>query len=251
MMRIVTTALCLAASCAYSQLPPMPFAPGETLQYQVRALGMRAADLEVSVLPNQTIEGREHWHLRAQIRSDGVFGRMFYSVDNRIESLTAVDGFRPHLLTADLREKRRRARQSTFFDWRGGHARFIEAVHKGDTVHLNDIGWTLPDFALDAISAFFALRALPYEQDGEQILPIADDGKNLDLRIQYKGKKRIRTPSGRAGSLHLRVTFGVDGHFRGKGLEIWLSDDAQRRMLKVRYRLRLGWLTIRPADPPK
>lgn len=229
----------------------MPFAPGETLQYQVHALGMYAGDLEVSVLPNQTINGREHWHLRAQIRSGGVFGRMFYKVDNRIESLTAVDDFRPHLLTADLQEKRRTTLQETRFDWQGGQAKFTETVRKGDDEKTKEEQWELPDFALDAISAFFAVRAMPYKQDGDQILPIADEGKNLEMRVQYKGQKRLRTPAGRVSSLHLRITFAIDGHFRGRGLEIWLSDDAQRRMLKVRYRLRLGWLVIRPAKPPQ
>jgi hypothetical protein len=140
-----------------------------------------------------------------------------------------------------VRERRIAAR----FDGRHVEVEIVAKRDGGKERH------TLPELARDPMSAFFALRAATL-RDGDRLgFDVLDGAALWRARVSVHGRERVRLDAD-GEDAKSRAAVRLDGDLRriddaghelamaGRTVRVWLSDDAERLLLKVEGDTDLG-----------
>lgn len=199
------------------RVPNRAFRQGERLRYRVRYGPIVAGTAELSVEETVVFRGRPCYRLVSTARSNSFFSR-FYQVDDRVESLTDVDGLFTWWAEKHLREGSYRADRLSEFN---PIARVI--FSNKDTLA------STPAFVQDVLAAMYYVRTLPLEAGEEILLDTFSDGKLFPLRIEVLGRDRVKTPAGQFDCFVVEPFLQTPALFNQKGrIQVWLSTDVRR-----------------------
>lgn len=193
------------------------FREGERLRYRLRYGPIIAGNAELAVEEIVLFRGRPAYRIVSRARSNRFFSK-FYKVDDRVESLTDVDGLFSWWAEKHLREGGYRADRRTEFDHLNRHIYSNE-----DTLR------QVPPFVQDILSGMYYLRTLDLEVGQEILLDAFSDGKLYPLRIKVLGRQRVSTPAGRFDCLVVEPFLRTPALFKQKGrIQVWLTDDHRK-----------------------
>jgi hypothetical protein len=218
--------------------PPLPFAPGERLFYEVAWLSVPAGEMSMQVLPLKEIDGRESYHFLMTTTTYS-FVDLFYELRERIEAFT--DKAISHSLIYRIETRGKKTRdEEVRFDWRKMVATYEKNGKKEETV-------ALLKGAFDPLSIFYALRLHHFEA-GEIIQATVSDGKMCILgKATVVRRERIRV----GGKVYdtflvepeLKHIGGVFKQSKNATLKIWFTADSAKVPVKVETQVKVGTFT--------
>jgi len=204
------------AAPAAPAIVPVPFRPGENLQYRVlfSKYAVNAADVETTVVEQRNFFGRPAWHFRAVAHTMDTT-RMLFAIDDQFDSYTSASDLLSLQYEMYLREQGKT--QTSLY----------RMTAEGDPAPSDATAVRVAPGTRDAISFLYNLRAADWQRTPELRAPVFD-GHRL-----YDAIARMDTPQGSvtvpAGSF---PAFRVAIHLFDHGKEItdtrlwlWIAKD--------------------------
>lgn len=214
---------------------------GERTVFDITYFGATAGQLELYVLPSKVVANRLSYHFRAIATSTSVFS-LFYRVNDVGESFMDTEGLFSHKYSLKLDESRQTRDVLELYDYAKKKAYYWSKWEVKDKEPKNENSEIpLESFTQDGLSAFFYVRTLPLEVGKTYEFPVVNNGKLRVVRVTAVGKEELNTRIGTFPAIKLKPEVVLDGVLQNNGESyLWLSDDAQRRMLKVDAKIRVG-----------
>ena len=231
-------ALSLLVPMAASSGEPLPFGPGERVDFRITYAHVLAGRASLSVLPGDPA-GTPVLRFVAEAKSEGFFAWLFrFRVEDRTVATWEPQSGCSLAIEKRLREGRAVRDQTVTFDREQGVAQVADPKIKETRF---DVG----PCALDVLSAFFATRVRGVSEGVELALPVFDNGKHYRLGVRFLGRERLDLPM----PLGPRVPTVVvepqllegTGLFVKEGrLKLWLTDDGRRIPVRMRSKVAVG-----------
>jgi hypothetical protein len=234
---------------ATEEAKPQPFAPGETLTYDVTWTIFPAGQVTATLA---RVEGGspETYEVITSARSQG-FVSLLYDVQNEFRSLFDPQTTCSKQIVKKISEGRRHRDTRIVFDAARKLAILDESDPTKPEVPRKHTENDIPSCVTDVITAFYFVRHQPLRV-GEQIrLPINDGAKTYQVSVEIQAREQIQTPLGTRPAFRVEPkVFG--GLYPRKGrMLIWFSDDEQRLPLRIKAAIAVGTITatLRSASP--
>jgi len=212
------------------------FQPGEQLKYKLKYGFLTAAEATLNVEESDVrFDNRPVYHLVAQGRTSGSFD-IFYKVRDRYDSYIDRETLLPYLYTENIRESNYR---------RTDKVRFYQDQRK---VVGNKGTFKGSRQTFDMVSAFYFARSLDLAgvKSGDTFTMyyfLKDEV--ADLKIEYIGKERVKTPLGYVNCLKFSPSIQPGRIFKKDSrLYLWISDDINRIPVKAQVEILVGSVTM-------
>jgi hypothetical protein len=222
------------------QIAPF-FVTGERYQFDITYFGATAGELVLEMLPPKTVVERPVFHIRAIARTASVFS-LFYRMNDVAESFMDATGLFSHKFSLKLDESMQQRDVLELYDQRKNVAHYWSKLdHKKKGKHQEQKEIEVKPFTQDGISAFYYIRTLPLELGKKYEFPVLTNGKIRDVRVEVIRREEISTKIGKVSALVLKPEVMLDGVLKTYGDSfVWISDDEQRRILKVDAKIKVG-----------
>ncbi|TNE81731.1 MAG: DUF3108 domain-containing protein [Bacteroidetes bacterium] len=209
---------------------------GEYLKYRVHYGVINAGEIEMTV-EKETVEinKRKVWHINAKGRSYSGFD-WFFKVRDHFQTYIDQASIVPHQFVKSMQE--------------GGYndTDFALFNHKKKWLSSKKGSMRIEPDVQDVISAIYYARTLDISKasPGDTFpLQVYLDGVIYPLRIKYIGKEVIKTDIGKVNAVKVIPMVVADRVFKeDEGLELWVSDDANKVPLRVKAALAVGSIKV-------
>jgi hypothetical protein len=209
---------------------PVPFAPGERLEYEVKFGIFRVGRASMEVLGVDTVRGVPAYHVRFAIRGSAVF----YSLTDTLESWFSVYDLTSRRFIQDNRENGKRY-----------YHRY--EIHPEQGYFVQDERDTLPTTQepLDDASFFYFARTVPLEVGRTYEYPRYFKPDRNPVTLHVLADDSISTPAGRFAAIAVSPVFRSRGLFAAGGrARVYLHADSTRIPLLIRSWMSVGNLTM-------
>ncbi len=237
-----TAAQCLALGPVRS---PLPFRPGETLDFDVDALGIKAGTMDMRVLPAR--DGR--WPIAVTVKSNTFFSKI-RKVEGLATSTVDPATMRPVRYLEDATEDTEHRVADVLFDARRHVARLVSTINAGPAQTV-DLPWGTD--VSDVASTVYLLRSVPMKA-GQRL---CFDAYGLRRIWRVWGtvleREHVSMPLGEFEAFHLAGQAArLDLPGARREVHVWVSDDARRLPLAALGTIDLGSVraTLKRASRP-
>jgi hypothetical protein len=211
-------------------LLPVPFAPGERMEYDVKFGIFRVGRASMEMVRIDTVRGEPVYHVVFAVRGSAIF----YSLSDTLQSWFSVRDLTSRRFIQDTEEN--------------GTARLNRyEIHPDLGIYIRNRTDTSATTAqpLDDASFFYFARTLPLEIGRTYQFRRYFKPDRNPVTLQVLGRDTIDTPYGRFAAVAVRPTFRSRGLFAEGGQAIvWLSDDEYRIPVAIRTKLSIGSLSL-------
>lgn len=215
---------------------PLPFRPGEHLEYLIRYGPLRAGYATLAVDEGPFIRNRRTWRIASHAWSNKVID-ILYRVLDRNESWMDADGLYSHHFEQDLHEGSYRAQKWIDYDYQKGKFIRVES-RKG---HETRVEGPLPGPVQDVFSSLYYARTLPLQVGQTYEFLTHSNSKNWMLKLNVLKKERIKINLGEFDCIEVEPLLLSEGIFRHSGrLLVWLTDDDKRIPVFVKSKVTIG-----------
>jgi hypothetical protein len=220
---------------------PAPFAPGETLTYDV-AWSVFPAGEVVAKLTRLEGDSEGAYEVITTARTTGVVD-LIYSVRNEFRSTFDSKTLCSRRIWKWINEGGRHREMHIVFD----PFRRLAIRDEHDPTKPHAPSWhdenEIPPCVADVISAFYVVRRKPLDVGETLTVPINDGAKTYDVAIEVQERESIETPLGTRAAIRVEPkVFG--GLYKRKGtMQVWFSDDEQRLPLRIKASVSVGSIT--------
>lgn len=222
---------------------PMPafFRTGETYLFDITYFGATAGELALELLPIKVVADRPVYHLRANARTASVFS-LFYRMNDVAESFLDVESLVSHKFTLKLDESLQTRDMLELYDQRAQRVYYWSKLdHKKKGKKDEEFEISSAPFTQDGLSAFFYIRTLPLKDGDVYEFPVVNNGKLRNVRVSVVRRENIKTKIGVRAAVVLKPEVVLDGAIKTYGDNfVWISDDAERVILKVDAKIKVG-----------
>lgn len=219
-----------SARTAAPRTTPVPWGVGERLGYEVKFGPVRVGSAVLDVPEITEVRGRAAYHTTFNING----GTLFYHVKDTYESWidTASLASLRFYQTQLERGKSRNKRYEIFPE--------RQTYQDGDKPEERSVAEPLDDG-----SFFYFVRTLPLRAGEVYELNRYFKADRNPVRVYVVRRERVSVPAGTFNAVVVQPTFKTKGYFgEGGHAEVWLSDDAERTVLKVQAALPVGSLVL-------
>jgi hypothetical protein len=210
--------------------PPLPYAAGERLAYDVKFSSIDVGDAVMEVLGLENVRGRQALHIRFTVKG----GTLLYKVNDRYESwidTTSLVSLR-HWQEIDEGSYERERRYEIMPE--------IGVYKENDKPSQPTVAEPLDDG-----SFFFFLRTIPLEVGKTYSFDRYFKPDRNPVTVTVVRRERIKVEAGTFDAIVLHPTIKAKGIFgEGGQAEIWLADDSSRIMLQMKSKLKIGSLNL-------
>jgi hypothetical protein len=218
-----------------------PYAPGETLTYEVTWSIFPAG--EVAATLRSASEGQADVHeVTTTARSQG-FVSLLFPVKNEFHSFFDPQTACSRRISKKVNEGRRHKETEIVFD----AVRKLAILDEHDLTRPNappkHAENPIPSCVEDVVTAFYFLRREKFELGRSIQVPVNDGSKTYEVTVEVQALERIQTPLGNRDAFRVEPkVFG--GLFKRKGrMLIWFSDDEQHLPLRIKFMITVGAIT--------
>lgn len=169
-------------------ISPPRFVLGESLSYEFRWNGIRAAEGEIVAAANPV--NSDQFHLRAAGRTVGL-ARLLWKMEDSAESFCWINTLKPELFRLEVREPSLRYDLEVFFDHAAGRAAARKI--RGEKVKPREIEF---HYAYDPLSLVFLVRSLEWKAGDERRFELVDGQDRYLLILQAVAEEEIKVPVG-------------------------------------------------------
>jgi hypothetical protein len=219
---------------------PVPFKPGEVLEYDIGwSSYLTAGSAVLTVREKKPSYNSVAYYITAEGRPTPLLSKLYtlyYKADTLIDAFTLL----PQRGSLYVEEGKRRRMKTTTFNHPAKQAKYEvqSATHVERTL-------TLPGFTQDALSALYVLRSIPMKAGDRFNMPVTDAGDVYKVQMQVIAVEPVTTPLGTINALKIvPLITAPKGAPPPKGIAIWISDDARRLPLRIEAQLAVGRFTV-------
>lgn len=215
---------------------PVPFRPGEVLTYDVSYSGaVSAGEATITVRDKRPSYSSTAYYVVAEAKPTGLLARLYtlyYKADTLVDAFTLL----PQRGSLFSQEGKRSRLKTTQFNQPSGTANY-----EIKTATLVQQPVKIQPSTHDALSALIALRTTTLQAGSRITLPLSDSGRQYKVLCTVEERETVKTSALTAPAWRLGVKIVDDrGQSPGRGLYIWVSDDARRVPMKVKAELAVG-----------
>jgi len=215
----------------------VPFAPGETLSYDVSwsMAFVTAGTATLRVVDKHASFGSLAYYILGEGRPTPMLAKL-YSLYYKADSLLDVYSLTSQRGSVYSDENGRRRMTSLRFSPDGRPALFEMQT---STNMRKDIA--VPSQSQDALSALFALRAMTLSPGMTIRMPVCISDRVYNMAALVVVREDVKTGLGTQRALKVRpIMTDLSGNPAGRGLVLWLSDDAKKLPLRLQADLTVG-----------
>jgi hypothetical protein len=231
----------LTTSKLTSAETPMPFRAGEILNYRVEwAIFPTAAVLQMSIVERRNLLGWQTWHFRASAHSV-VPARTFFEVDDQFDSYTDATTLESRQYEMYLNEMGSKENEVL-------HLVAIGQANRGNVAPV-----IVQPGTRDPLGAFYALRAVDWQQTPELRVPVYDGSDLYDVRArQESAADPVAVDAGnfQATKISLRL-FERGKEVPHTGFLAWFAHNAARTPVLVLAEMPLGSVRVELEKAPR
>ena len=221
------------ASVAGNVVAPVPFGPGERLDYRITygILGKRG-NATTEVMAVDDVRGNRAYHLRFAMKG----GALGFGIDDVQESWLDVGRLYSHRFKQDLNQTTyERLRTLDFYP----AERVWRRVEKVESGPLDS------DLPLDDVSFMYWARTLPLEvgQTYEFKRYFKESGNPVTLKVLRR--ETVKVPAGTFNTIVVQPLIRTSGLFGDGGrAEVYFTDDEHRMIVLLKTRMSIGTLQL-------
>jgi hypothetical protein len=235
---IMITALCvcaLAAPATSSEIR-VPFRVGEQLTYDVSwSSYLTAGTVIMTVQDKHPSYNSLAYYVVAEARPTALMSKL-YTLYYKADALIDVYNMLPQRASVYSEEGKRHLMKVTLFNQTSRKATFENTAAKDSKRE-----FAVPQYAQDALSAVYVLRALPFKAGTRTSMPVSASGHNYKAEVFVEALDSTKTPAGAFQTWRLRaVVFNDRGQAQGNPLLLWISDTPGRVPVKLQSNLSFG-----------
>lgn len=218
-----------------------PFHVGEKVTMMMTYFGVSAGDMMIETKPFKEVNGKKSYHFMVTLKSSDLFS-LVYFVDDYGESFMDYETMLPQSATVSATESKKLLALKTVFDFQKLKGlRWERLVNKGEQPRERNVEWDILPYSQNVISAFYYVRAFTLKPGKVFRFRVAEDGKNMDVRIEVLRREKIKTLVGELNTVVLRPTVEVGGIFQPMGeVLFWMTDDDQKLFVKLEAQIKIG-----------
>lgn len=213
---------------------------GEKFTFEVAYLGITAGHIQMETLPIVEINDKKAFHFKARMRSARYYSYI-YTLDDSLESYTAVDDFIPLKYVLMQRESAQKVDDLQLFDRQNLKTyHFYKRLKKGKRKEV-ELEKPIPYFFQDSYSALHFVRGFPLKIGDQYEFPIVTRGKIWILKIKVEGDEVIEVNGKDVKAIRLNAQTRFPGVLEKKGdIIFWYSADKSKRLLKFEAQVKIG-----------
>ena len=219
--------------------PPKQFRVGETLEYDIRWMGIGVGTGTLEVKEIVPIEGKNAYHVVVATRSNR-FLSTFYPVEDEIHSYVDVETLLPYKFRKIQHEGRYRADEEMVYD-QANHKATYHSFRNNSTKEME-----IPPNVQDSLSTLFYFRTLPLEMGKSVFIDVNADEKNwrLEVKLLKLGLLKLFAKK-EVPALLTEPLAKFHGVFIRKGrMQIWFSLDEKRTPLYMKASVPFGIVEV-------
>ena len=233
--------LLITPAAGNAQNPREPFAPGETLTFDVMWTVFRAGEVTATLATGG--EGtHDAYEVTATARSQGFVPLLFY-VDNVFRATSSPQTLCSEGIVKKVNEGRRHKDTKIAFDYDRKLALLDERDLNQPEAPPKHAEFDIPPCVEDVVTAFYYLRRQHMEIGHTIELPVNDGSKTQRVVVEVQAREKVQTPMGTFDALRVEPkVFG--GLLKRKGrMLIWFSADERHLPLRIKAMIAVGSIT--------
>lgn len=216
---------------------PVPFKPGETLEFDVSWSDVIAGTVTATVREKRASFDSIAYYIVAEGRPTPFLARL-YPLYYKADTLIDVYAVLPQRGSIYSEEGNRRRMKATLFDQARRRATYEVRT---DTVVSKTL--QLPGPTQDLLSSLYAMRSLPLGPGMKAPMVVANDGDLYTLQVTVVGREAVTTPLGRVDAWKVVPSMdSKDG--AGQAIALWISNDPRRLPLRLDAELPVGRFSL-------
>jgi hypothetical protein len=223
----------------------VPFRPGEALTYDVSWSDyLTAGSATLTVRDKRPSFGSTAYYLIAEGRPSTLMSKLYavyYKADSLVDAYTLL----PQRGSVFSQENGRQRMKETRFDQSKRSATF-----QMRTATMMSQDQSLPGPTHDGLSALTAMRTLKFAPGATSSFAVSDSGYLYRVTLNVTAKETVQTGLGPVAAWKVVPAIrDTKGQTVGRGLAVWISDDARRLPLRIQAQLPVGSfvLTLKEA----
>lgn len=223
----------------------VPFAPGETLTYDVSwSSYVTAGTATLSVKEKKPSYGSDAYYIVAEGRPTPLLSKL-YELYYKADTLLDVYSLLPQRGSIYSEEGKRHRTRVTMFEQAAKKAHYEVQTR---TVVKKDLA--IPAYTQDALSAIYVLRAIALKQGDRFVMPVSDGGDSYKVQITVGGVEPVKAGIGEVRAWKITPVLPSANAGGARRLTLWLSDDARRLPVRLQAQLAVGSfdLTLQSAS---
>lgn len=218
-----------------------PFAPGETLTYDVMWTVFRAGQV-TSTVGNVDRAGEPAYQFTTTARSEG-FVSLLFAVDNVLRATANPQTLCSDKITKSISEGHRRRETQIVFDYARRMALLDEHDPSQPKIPPKHAEFDIPPCVEDVVTGFYYLRRQPLELGHNVELPVNDGSKTQQVVVEVQAREKVQTPLGTFDTLRVEPKV-FNGLLKRKGsMFIWYSADQRHLPVRIKAVISVGTIT--------
>jgi hypothetical protein len=232
------------AASAAKRERPVPFKVGETLTYDVSwSTYLTAGTATVAVRDKRPSFDSLAYYIVAEGRPTPLLSKL-YTLYYKADSLLDAYSLLPQRGSLYSEEGGRRRMKSTRFDQAARSAHF-----EMKTATLMTREMQIPQYAQDSLSAVYVIRSLPLRDELKLTMPVVDGDDVYRVQVVVTAHENVTTPFGQFLAWKITpIVLNAQGRPQGRGLSLWISDDARKLPLKMEAEMPVGRFVLSLRD---
>jgi hypothetical protein len=163
-----------------------------------------------------------------------------YNFYYKVDTLLDVYSLLPQRGSVYAEEGKRHRMKATLFNQTAKKAQYEVTTA---TVVKKDI--TVPAYTQDALAALYVLRSIPIKGGDKFNMPVCDNGNVYKVQMTVGGVESVQTGMGAIRAIKVTpLILDGKGEAPGRGIALWLSDDARRLPVRLEAQLAVGKFTL-------
>ena len=218
----------------------VPFHVGEALTYDIGwSTYLTAGSATIRVEQKKPSYSSTAYYIVADGRPASLLAKL-YTLYYKVDTLLDVYSLLPQRGSVYAEEGRRHRLKATLFDQTAKKARYEVQTA---TVVKRDMA--VPAYTQDALSALYVLRSIPLKTGDRFNMPVCDNGSVYKVQMSVGGVETVQTGMGAIQALKVTpLVVDAKGAAPGRGMAIWLSNDARRLPVRIEAQLAVGKFTL-------
>jgi hypothetical protein len=220
---------------------PMPFRPGETLNYRVSwSAFTNAASVQLSIPERRALFNWQTWHFRAVAQTLSPVATLF-PIDDQFDSYTDSTSLESRQFESHLHELGKTTDDVQHL------------VSSGQPSKIPGASVVVPPGTRDALGELYSLRGVDWDRVPELRLPVYDGHDIYEMRAKRDtASESVSVPAGTFTAS--RVSIGVFQHEKEVSaihIAVWLANDPARTPVVLQATLPFGTLRSELVPAPK
>jgi hypothetical protein len=219
----------------------VPFAPGETLTYNVGwSTYFTAGTATLRVAERRPLgANRAAYILVAEGKPGTILSKLYdlyYKAETHLDTRTLLP------LTASVfsKEGSRTRVKTTHFR---GAARTADYELRTTTLSKRELA--VQPYTQDALSAIYVIRTLPFKAPDMMRMPVTSGGDVYRATMNYGAPESVSTPAGTFQAWKVSISaIDQDNKPAARSMTVWFSNDARKLPVKMEAGLPVGSFTL-------